>query len=97
MLRLVKSGKIPVMKRVPPQVFKKAVFDRVRSARVTAGLEHEDVATALGMSLDAVKRWESRSLIPHDMIMPFCKITGAKPELLLATPRRERRPNLHSV
>ena len=97
MLRLVKSGKIPVMKRVPQQAFKKAVFERVKSARITAGLEHDQVAEALGMSEDAVRRWESRSLIPHDMIVPFCDLTGAKPEILLAPPKREKRPSLTAI
>ena len=97
MLRLVKSGKIPVMKRVPPAAFKKAVFDRIRSARINAGLEHEEIAHALDMSVDAVKRWESRSLIPHDMVVPFCKLTGAKPHLLLAPPKKERKRALTVV
>ena len=97
MLRIVKSAKIPIMKRVQPEAFKKAVYERVRSARITAGLEHSDIARALSMSEDAVKRWESRSLIPHDMIIPFCQLTGAKPEILLAHPKRERKRSLYSV
>ena len=98
MLRLVKSGKIPDMsKRATPAAFKKAVCKRVMAARIAAGLRHEDIAQALGMSLDSVKRWESRSLIPHDLILPFCQLTNTKPEVILADPKRERRPSLTLV
>ena len=85
------------MKRVQPKVFKNAVYERVRAARIAAGLSHEDVAYALSMSLDAVKRWESRSLIPHDKIIPFCQITNISPDVLLAIPGKQEKPELTVV
>ena len=42
---------------------------------------------------DSYRKWEKDSLLPHDLIVPFCEITGADLyELLTGSPFKLRLP-----
>lgn len=66
-----------------PAMWRKEFIQRVKSARIVSGRKPVEVATELGVNLDTYNRWETRALLPHHMVMPFCRITGADPVMLL--------------
>lgn len=66
-----------------PREWRKDFIERVKSARVVSGKKPIEVAAALGVALDTYNRWETRALLPHHLVMPFCRITGADPVMLL--------------
>lgn len=66
-----------------PSKWRQEFIERVKSARIVCGMKPVEVAAELGVSLDTYVRWESRSLLPHHLVMPFCQITGADPVMLL--------------
>lgn len=78
-----------------PKQYREEFLRRTESARLVSGLKREELVEALaGLSetkikLDTYKRWETRTLMPHHLIIPFCEITGADPYMLLTgTPFR---------
>lgn len=78
-----------------PKQYRDDLNRRTRSAREDAGLSREDLVEMLSaragvkVNLEAYKKWETRNPIPHNMIIPFCEITGMDPyELLTGEPFR---------
>lgn len=66
-----------------PSQWRDAFIQRVRAARIVSGKRPVEVAAGLGVNLDTYNRWETRSLLPHHLVMDFCRITGADPVMLL--------------
>lgn len=72
-----------------PRQYREDFLQRTESARVVSGLSREELvqrlAEASGTKIkpDTYKRWETRTLMPHHLIIPFCEITGADPYMLL--------------
>lgn len=64
-------------------------LERVKALRV--GMKHadgkpwtaEDMAVALGVEADTYRKYESRSLLPHELIKRFALITGVTVEFLM--------------
>jgi hypothetical protein len=67
-----------------PAQWRDGFIERTRAARVVSGKKPVEVAAALGVNLDTYNRWETRALLPHHLVMDFCRITGADPVMLLA-------------
>lgn len=72
----------------PRRLFEQAVFARIKQAREKARLTQRQVASALGIE-DQSKyaKYEVRTLMPHEYLMRFCEVTGAKIDELLRDPR----------
>ncbi len=66
-----------------PSQWRDEFISRVRSARIVSGKKPVEVAAYLGVSLDTYNRWETRALLPHHLVMPFCTFIGADPVMLL--------------
>jgi hypothetical protein len=66
-----------------PSQWRDQFIERVKAARIVSGQKPIEVAAALGVNLDTYNRWETRALLPHHLVMPFCTITGADPVMLL--------------
>jgi hypothetical protein len=66
-----------------PSNWRREFIERVKAARIVSGKKPVEVASELHVSLDTYVRWESRALLPHHLVMPFCRITGADPVMLL--------------
>jgi hypothetical protein len=66
-----------------PREWRKEFISRVRAARIVSGVKPVEVAAELRVSLDTYNRWETRALLPHHLVMPFCRVTGADPVMLL--------------
>lgn len=97
MLELVKSGKIsPMTKRNTHDAYNREFRKKLRAARIMSGIGPEDIAKQLGVSMDSYVRYESRYMMPMNLIVPFCEITGADITKLMAPPRQNK-PRLHSV
>lgn len=80
-----------------PSEYRRAFIERVRKARNDARLDHKQMAEALteavgrAIAADSYRKWESSNLLPHDLIVPFCEITGADlHELLTGHPFKLR-------
>lgn len=63
-------------KRSTPSAYRSQFIDRLRSLRVTSGLTTAEVAEALDVRKDTYERWESRTLMPHHLLVPFCEAVG---------------------
>ena len=72
-----------------PRQYREDFIARIEAARLVAGMEREQVVdalckrTGLAIKLDTYKKWESRALLPHHLIIPFCDVTGADPYMIL--------------
>lgn len=66
-----------------PRQWRDDFISRVKAARIVSGKKPVEIAAALGVNLDTYNRWESRALLPHHLVMEFCRITGADPVMLL--------------
>lgn len=60
---------------------------------MAAGLSHDEIAALLQerahrpIVADTYRKWEKAALLPHDLIIPFCELTGTEPyELLTGVP-----------
>lgn len=78
-----------------PKQYRDDLKRRTREARERAGIKREELIDLLSaragvkVNLEAYKKWETRNPIPHNMIIPFCEITGTDPyELLTGEPFR---------
>lgn len=83
-----------------PGPWRTAFIKRVKRARETAQppMSREELVEALAakvgkeVNLERYKRYETRSLLPHHWIIPFCEVTGMDPwELLSGHPFDLRR------
>lgn len=84
-----------------PKQYRDDLLKRTASARLMAGLSREQLIeelserSGLSISLETYKKWETRSFIPYNLIIPFCEVTGIDPYLLLTgTPFRIGRDSL---
>lgn len=72
-----------------PRQYREDVLARTKAARLMSGLSREDVIERLfektghRVKLATYKKWETRTPIPHHLIIAFCEVTGADPWLLL--------------
>lgn len=66
-----------------PSSYRKEFTQRVRSARIMSGKSQKQIAQELGVLLNTYQTWESRALIPHQCLIPFCQSTGVDPYFLL--------------
>jgi hypothetical protein len=80
-----------------PSEYRLEFFSRVEKARKDCGLDYLQMADALSKATqrrivaDSYRKWESENMLPHDLIVPFCEITGADLyELLTGAPFRLR-------
>lgn len=87
-------------KESTPSTWRSAFIKRVKAARERAepSLSREEVVAALAedlgeeVNLERYKRYETRALMPHHWIIPFCEVTGSDPyELLSGRPFSLRR------
>lgn len=58
-----------------PSVFKTEFIARTKLAREATGMTQTEIAMALGVDQGRYKQYETRSLLPHEMIGRFCAIT----------------------
>ena len=72
-----------------PRQYREALLARTIKARDDAGLSREEIVELLSdasgttIKPDTYKKWETRTPIPHHLIIAFCEITGADPWMLL--------------
>lgn len=66
-----------------PAEYRKKFIERLRAFRITSGKTPAEIAGILGVSKDTYLRWESRTYIPHHLIIPFCEATRADPYTLM--------------
>jgi hypothetical protein len=72
-----------------PAKYIRDLLERTKSARVVSGLTREEVIERLSaqtnqkVDLARYKKWETRTPIPHQFIIPFCEIVSADPWMLL--------------
>lgn len=66
-----------------PKQYRDAFIKRTRALRIASGKPPAEVAEALGVKLDTYGKWETRTLLPHQLLMPFCEATGSDPWVLL--------------
>ena len=68
-----RSGKNPaVPKPQTASVFRRDFIARVRWARIGRGYTQGQAAELLSMEQDKYKQYESRSLLPHELVSRFC-------------------------
>jgi hypothetical protein len=85
-------GMVGNRKESTPAAWRRAFIKRVKHAResVQPPMSREDLVSRLQKkvagpcNLERYKRYETRSLLPHDWIIPFCEITGTDPWELLS-------------
>ena len=73
-------------KQISEGAYKKAFLAKVKLARHGAGYSAAEMASLLGVSLDKYYRYESRHMMRHDLIIPFCRITNIDLDKLMALP-----------
>lgn len=71
--------------------YKKLFHDRVRAARKGRGWTQETMADLLGFSQGHYKQWETRDLMPHEVMPRFCVLTGITLDYLLTGRERAER------
>jgi len=65
------------------------ILARTRAARLMSGLSQQEVIDQLHkrtghrVKLATYKKWETRTPIPHHLVIAFCETTGSDPWLLL--------------
>lgn len=82
-LQLTMLGMVVRRRPSTPSTYRTDFIERVKAARVMSTIDPSEVASALKVKLDTYLRWESRVLMPHHQIIPFCDIVGADPYMLL--------------
>lgn len=65
-----------VSKPYTPTAYRKLFVQRVRAARTLAEKNPLEMAQLLGVPKDTYHRYETRTLLPHHLIEPFCQLTG---------------------
>jgi DNA-binding XRE family transcriptional regulator len=70
------------MSAKPPVPFNIEFCQRTKAIREEMGWGQSSMAKALGISLDAYKKYEIRSPLPHRYVEKFCLITGVSAEQL---------------
>jgi hypothetical protein len=82
--------------------FRRDFIERTRWARIGRGYTQEEAASLLGLPQDKYKQYESRSLLPHELIAKFCLLCAIDEGWLFTAkgrapaipepPRKETRP-----
>jgi DNA-binding XRE family transcriptional regulator len=81
--RSVGPGKLLHMgKATTPTKFKTEFCQRLKAARIMAGLEQADFAKALGLLPNTYNKYETRSLLPHYLIPLACELLEIDPKYL---------------
>lgn len=62
--------------------FKRAFIARTKAAREAKGLTQDQMARLLGLKQDRYKQYETRTMLPHELIPVFCFETGIAPRSL---------------
>ena len=65
-----------------PAQFKQAFISRVRTARETAGYSQREMAEALHIPLKNYESYESRTPLPHFLILQFARAARSSIEEL---------------
>jgi hypothetical protein len=75
----------PRRRRVTPRQYRAAFAARVRQARTSARYPIDEMALLLGITRDTYTKYEGRgaSLMPHNLIVPFCLACRVSVEWLL--------------
>jgi len=63
--------------------YKQAFLRRTKEAREAARYTQEQIAKVLQITQDTYKQYETRSLLPHRLIGPFCAATRVSEAWLL--------------
>lgn len=73
-----------------PKQYLDGITSRVAAARKVAGLEPPEIVRELNrrmgneaLKLHTYKKWETRTPIRHEYIIPFCQLTGIDVYVLL--------------
>lgn len=74
--------------------YKQDFLKRTKTAREGARFTQEEIARILQITQDVYKQYETRSLLPHRLIGPFCAATRVSESWLItgqetAKPRRQ--------
>ncbi|CAB4139757.1 HTH_XRE domain containing protein [uncultured Caudovirales phage] len=59
------------------------IVERTREAREKAGLDGPAMAARLGIDYGKYNKYETRSSLPHDLLIKFCRIASVNIEWLL--------------
>jgi transcriptional regulator with XRE-family HTH domain len=70
--------------------YKKAFIQRTKQAREASKLTQAETANLLGIPQDHYKQYETRSMLPRQLIPPFCAIMRVTELWLLAGRDRHR-------
>src|SRR5215471_4856250 len=84
---LIEQLKIPGMakpgkRKGTPAEVRAGIIARTRAARETSGMDRAQVAARLSsmtgraITTDTYRKWEESALMPHDIFVPFCYVTG---------------------
>jgi len=74
---------IYMMNRETETQFRHAFIKRIKEARMALGWTQRQMAEALNMPQDKYKQYETRSLLPHYLIVRFCLMARIDCEWLL--------------
>jgi DNA-binding XRE family transcriptional regulator len=88
--------------------FKEQFLARTAHARETAGFTQEDMAAKLGITQALYSKYETRTPLPHDLVLIFCAMCEVTPGWMYTAvvpvrvkPKRTRRsqkpPRRHGV
>ena len=66
-----------------PKQYRDAFIKRTRALRIASGKPPAEVAEALGVKPDTYGKWETSTLLPHHLLIPFYEATGSDPWVLL--------------
>jgi transcriptional regulator with XRE-family HTH domain len=68
----------------PKSQYRKEFLARTKLARMSTGLSQGEFANLLGMKQDRYKQYETRTLLPHYLIVDFCEKCGVSEEWLIS-------------
>lgn len=69
------SGMTSDARKAEDQAYKAAFRERVQAARIDAGYTQIEMAKALGLDKESYAKYENRSALPHQFLVPFAAIT----------------------
>ena len=75
-LQLNMLGMTGRRKASTPGQYRKEFAERVKAARVLSTKTQAEIADDLGVKLNTYQTWETRALLPHQHLIPFCRATG---------------------
>jgi transcriptional regulator with XRE-family HTH domain len=59
---------------------------RTKELRLSRGFTQKEVADFLGITIEAYSKYENRSVLPHYLMLRFCRLIGCELIDLFATP-----------